>query len=48
MRQIYFEIKEIVFEKVKHGYVCDSQAFEEILKGYLTPDKKMGDVKHPK
>ncbi|KAL5457013.1 hypothetical protein EMCRGX_G034246 [Ephydatia muelleri] len=48
LRQIYFEIKETVFEKAKLGYVCDSQAFEEILKRYLTPDKRMGDVRHPK
>lgn len=48
LRQIYFEIKEIVFEKKKLGYVCDTPAFEEILKRYLTPDKKMGDVRHPK
>lgn len=48
LRQLYFLLKNRIFMKSRYGYGYSSDALEDVLKEYLSPEIRMSDVRHPK
>ena len=44
LRHTYFGMKDTAFKK----YICDTNALEDLIKGVIGMEKRMGDVKKPK
>ena len=50
LRRVYFGMKDTVFKRQSKfiSHICDTKALEDLIKGILGTEKRMGQVTTPK